>query len=367
MGVDDALHWAALYAALSVRVPTGAGGATRLGRVRRGRLAARPAGAAAARRARGLSGAARRASCGAAAASSRGCGGVAARRAPRRRADPAAGRGDGDARRATRGPRRRLCCGRLATRASSAASARPPASSPGLVRSSSGGFWAHNDSGDAPRIFALGRDGAAAARGGGRAAPSTSTGRTSRSAAGRCTSATSATTWRSGPRSPSTGCRAETGTTSPEKITLRYPDGAHDAEALLVDPRDGTIVIVTKDFGGPPGVYIGRRSCARRGDARARHRPGDHGRRRLRRRPHDRPAQLRPRVRLDPARRRVARPRPASASRASRPRTCSPRARARRSPSAATAARSGRCPKARTRRCGATAERRARAGCRTGR
>jgi ribokinase len=30
MGVDEALKWAALYAALSVRVPTGAGGATRL-------------------------------------------------------------------------------------------------------------------------------------------------------------------------------------------------------------------------------------------------------------------------------------------------------------------------------------------------
>jgi ribokinase len=31
LDVDDALKWAALYAALSVRVPTGAGGATRLG------------------------------------------------------------------------------------------------------------------------------------------------------------------------------------------------------------------------------------------------------------------------------------------------------------------------------------------------
>ena len=30
LSVDDALRWAALYAALSVRVPTGAGGATRL-------------------------------------------------------------------------------------------------------------------------------------------------------------------------------------------------------------------------------------------------------------------------------------------------------------------------------------------------
>ena len=34
------------------------------------------------------------------------------------------------------------------------------------------------------------------------------------------------------------------------RIVLRYPDGAHDAEALLVDPRSGTIAIVTKDFGG---------------------------------------------------------------------------------------------------------------------
>ena len=31
LAIDDALRWAALYAALSVRVPTGAGGATQLG------------------------------------------------------------------------------------------------------------------------------------------------------------------------------------------------------------------------------------------------------------------------------------------------------------------------------------------------
>ena len=40
------------------------------------------------------------------------------------------------------------------------------------------------------------------------------------------------------------------------RIVLRYPDGPHDAEALLVDPRNGTLVIVTKDFGGRSGVYI---------------------------------------------------------------------------------------------------------------
>ena len=42
LGVDDALRWAALYAALSVRVPTGAGGATHLERVPRGGRPPRP-------------------------------------------------------------------------------------------------------------------------------------------------------------------------------------------------------------------------------------------------------------------------------------------------------------------------------------
>jgi hypothetical protein len=44
-----------------------------------------------------------------------------------------------------------------------------------------------------------------------------------------------------------------------ERIALRYPDGAHDAEALLVDPRTGAIVIVTKDVGGSSGVYAATR------------------------------------------------------------------------------------------------------------
>ena len=41
-----------------------------------------------------------------------------------------------------------------------------------------------------------------------------------------------------------------------QRLTLRYPDGAHDAEALLVDPANGTLVIVTKSFDGVAGVYV---------------------------------------------------------------------------------------------------------------
>ncbi len=44
-----------------------------------------------------------------------------------------------------------------------------------------------------------------------------------------------------------------------QRLTLRYGDGAHDAEALLVDPSNGALVIVTKDFGDTAGVYVADR------------------------------------------------------------------------------------------------------------
>lgn len=40
-----------------------------------------------------------------------------------------------------------------------------------------------------------------------------------------------------------------------EAIRLRYPDGSHDAEALLVHPRTGSIYIVTKIAFANPGIY----------------------------------------------------------------------------------------------------------------
>jgi hypothetical protein len=54
-------------------------------------------------------------------------------------------------------------------------------------------------------------------------------------------------------------------TTAPaERLTLRYPDGPHDAEALLVDPSGGTLVIVTKALGGVAGVYRADRASPAR-------------------------------------------------------------------------------------------------------
>lgn len=51
------------------------------------------------------------------------------------------------------------------------------------------------------------------------------------------------------PTSPGGG-----GTTAPASaLHLTYPDGAHDAESFLVDPKRGTLIVVTK--GVPGGVY----------------------------------------------------------------------------------------------------------------
>ena len=50
--------------------------------------------------------------------------------------------------------------------------------------------------------------------------------------------------------------KTKPGTTEPaEAIRLRYPDGAHDAEALLVHPVSGHIYIVTKVVIANPTVY----------------------------------------------------------------------------------------------------------------
>jgi hypothetical protein len=48
------------------------------------------------------------------------------------------------------------------------------------------------------------------------------------------------------------------------RYELRYPDGGRDAEALLFDRASGSIVIVTKSFGGEAGVYVAREPSSRR-------------------------------------------------------------------------------------------------------
>ena len=44
-------------------------------------------------------------------------------------------------------------------------------------------------------------------------------------------------------------------TETAEAIRLRYPDGKHDSEALLVHPRSGRIYLVVKEKTAKPGIY----------------------------------------------------------------------------------------------------------------
>ena len=55
---------------------------------------------------------------------------------------------------------------------------------------------------------------------------------------------------------PDAAAGTGTATAPATAIVLRYPDGAHDAESLLVDPRTRELIVVTKDFGGPGRVYV---------------------------------------------------------------------------------------------------------------
>ena len=66
-------------------------------------------------------------------------------------------------------------------------------------------------------------------------------------------------------RVPEVTVPARPGSVTPRaRYELRYPDGGHDAEALLFDRASATIVIVTKSFAGRARVYVARRPSSRR-------------------------------------------------------------------------------------------------------
>jgi hypothetical protein len=129
-----------------------------------------------------------------------------------------------------------------------------------------GVLWAHNDSGDRARVFALRRDGALLASvdvGGAQAVDWEDLAL----ARGRLYLADIGDNGAQRPavdvyrvREPGVlGGAAPASTEPAERFRLRYPDGAHDAETLLVEPRTGELAIVTKRLSGDSGVYVARR------------------------------------------------------------------------------------------------------------
>jgi hypothetical protein len=168
--------------------------------------------------------------------------------------------------RAARHPRPLAICGPLRAAVTGTVKTDEASELSGLAQSRSqpGVLWTHNDSGDRPRIFALRPDGSVLAdldvpgaeavdwediaiRG--RELYLGDIGDNERSRS-------SIDVYRvPEPRVPASG------TTAPAtRLQLRYPDGPHDAETLLVDPRSGDIAVVSKELDGRSGVYVGRGS-----------------------------------------------------------------------------------------------------------
>jgi hypothetical protein len=128
-----------------------------------------------------------------------------------------------------------------------------------LSRSHRGVLWTHNDSGDSPRLLAIGVDGRSLGELAVVGAESVDwediaaaddglyVGDIGDNLAQRATIAV----YRVSERTLS-------GSVAAERFTLRYPDGAHDAEALLVDPSNGELVVVTKSLRETAGVYAAR-------------------------------------------------------------------------------------------------------------
>jgi hypothetical protein len=157
-----------------------------------------------------------------------------------------------------------VLCDRLRVRVVGQVNA-PASELSGLVLARSGRFWTHADSGDAPRIFALARDGRLQAE----------IALTGAENVDWEDIAIRGRTLYVGDIGDNTAQRPEIAVyrvTEPasrvaaaaaQRIVLRYPDGAHDAEALLVDPRGGSLAIVTKDFRGASNVYVGRAGTLR--------------------------------------------------------------------------------------------------------
>ncbi len=125
----------------------------------------------------------------------------------------------------------------------------------GLVasRTRPGLWWSHGDSGSGPVLFALRSDGAELGR---VLVPGAAAVDWEDIAAGPGAALSVGDIGDNGAsrssievlRVPEPSPRAAV-TAAPARLTLRYPDGPHDAETLLVDPLGGDLLVVTKALG----------------------------------------------------------------------------------------------------------------------
>jgi hypothetical protein len=127
-----------------------------------------------------------------------------------------------------------------------------------------GVLWTHNDSGDRARVFALRTDGSLIASLDVPGAEATDWEDIATGPGGDLLLADIGDNGAQRPnvsvyrvREPRLADRPSA-TAAATRLTLTYPDGAHDAETLLADRRTGELVVVTKAFSGRSGVYAAR-------------------------------------------------------------------------------------------------------------
>jgi hypothetical protein len=130
-------------------------------------------------------------------------------------------------------------------------------------------FWTHNDSGDGPYLYAINRKGETLAR---VTVPGATNvdwediasgpGESGRRAlyigdiGDNARNRTNAVVYRiDEPAVDPSRTMREVKSDLPDKFPFHYPDGPHDAETLLVHPKTGEMVIVTKEENGVSGVY----------------------------------------------------------------------------------------------------------------
>jgi hypothetical protein len=131
-------------------------------------------------------------------------------------------------------------------------------------RANPGVWWVHNDSGDSARVFAISDTGSVLATVELDGAPAPdwediAVGPSDDGVAGSATvyvgdigdngrSRSSIAVYRFAEPEVDATTPDATIDVPADRLTLTYPDGPHDAEALLVDPGTGDLVIVTKDW-----------------------------------------------------------------------------------------------------------------------
>ncbi len=134
----------------------------------------------------------------------------------------------------------------------------------GLVasRTRRGVLWTHNDSGDSPRLLELGTDGRLHREVGIPGGENVDW----EDIAARGDLLYIGDIGDNDSQRPSVAVQRVRESGAPAgRQELRYADGPHDAETLLIDPSDGALAVVTKSFGGENRLYTARGPTLRRG------------------------------------------------------------------------------------------------------